>query len=69
MKSWKYGSFLHFRIAPRKEPRRTRVEPPGVDLAPEISKASISLARGERHSDRCRASFSFAISEPVEVTA
>lgn len=45
------------------------IKPPVIDRAPEIGGASVALARVERHKDRRRASFSFAVSEPAEVTA
>lgn len=44
-------------------------EPPVLDLAPQISEANVALARVERHRDRRRASLSFVVSEPAEVTA
>jgi hypothetical protein len=43
--------------------------PPVDDRAPGISEAGVTLARVGKRQDRRRASFSFAVSEPAEVTA
>lgn len=45
------------------------IRPPVIDLAPEISDAGVALAKTGKREDRRRASFSFAVSEPAEVTA
>ncbi len=44
-------------------------EPPVVDRAPELGEAGVTLARAGKGGARRRASFSFALSEPAEVTA
>jgi subtilisin-like proprotein convertase family protein len=44
-------------------------KPPVIDRAPEISEAGVTLAKAGKRGDRSRASFSFAVSEPAEVTA
>ncbi len=43
--------------------------PPVIDHAPEIGEANVTLAKAGKHKHRRRASFSFAVSEPAEVTA
>lgn len=45
------------------------IDPPAIDRAPEISEVGVSLSKAEKREDRRRASFSFAVSEPAEVTA
>lgn len=44
-------------------------KPPLIDRAPEISEAGVALIKTSKHGDRRRASFSFAVSEPAEITA
>jgi fungalysin metallopeptidase (M36)/proprotein convertase P-domain-containing protein len=44
-------------------------KPPTIDLAPELGEARVTLARAGKRGTRRRASFSFAVSEPAEVTA
>jgi hypothetical protein len=44
-------------------------KPPVIDRAPELGEASVTLSRAGKRGARRRASFSFAVSEPAEVSA